>query len=75
MIKTIDPLFRPEDHLALLPPAPPKLIVIDAGHGGADPGKQNAKLRLNEKDLTLDVVLRLKKSLEQRGYVVQLTRV
>jgi len=74
VIKTIDPLFRPEDHLALLPPGPPKLIVIDAGHGGADPGKQNLKLKLSEKDLTLDVVKRLKKLLEQRGYAVQLTR-
>ncbi len=74
VIKTIAPLLRPEDHQALLPPVPPRLIVLDAGHGGSDPGKQNLKLKLNEKDMTLDVVLRLKTLLELRGYAVQLTR-
>jgi len=74
VIKTIAPLLRPEEHQAHLPPAPPRLIVLDAGHGGSDPGKQNLKLKLNEKDMTLDVVLRLKKVLETRGYAVQLTR-
>ena len=73
VIKTVAPLLRPEDHVVQLP-APPKLILLDAGHGGADPGKQNLKLKLNEKDMTLDVVLRLKKLLEQRGYAVKLTR-
>lgn len=74
VIKTIAPLLRPEDHQALLPPVPPRLIVLDAGHGGADPGKQNLQLKLDEKNMTLDVVLRLKKLLELRGYAVQLTR-
>jgi N-acetylmuramoyl-L-alanine amidase len=74
VIKTIAPLLRPEDHLAFLPAAPPKVIVIDAGHGGNDPGKQNLKLKLDEKDMTLDVVLRLKKLPEIRGYQVRLTR-
>ncbi len=73
VIKIIDPLVRPEDHQTLLPSAP-KLIVLDAGHGGTDPGKQNARLKLDEKDMTLDVVLRLKKLLELRGYRVLLTR-
>ncbi|HEX2862897.1 MAG TPA: N-acetylmuramoyl-L-alanine amidase [Lacunisphaera sp.] len=48
--------------------------MLDAGHGGADPGKQHLKLKLNEKDMTLDVVLRLKKLLELRGFAVRLTR-
>lgn len=74
VIKTLAPLLRPEDHQAFLPQTPPRLIVLDAGHGGSDPGKQNLKLKLDEKDMTLDVVLRLKKLLELRGYAVLLTR-
>lgn len=73
VIKTIAPLFAPADHTAFLPEAP-KLIVIDPGHGGTDPGKQNLRLKIDEKDMTLDVALRLKKLLEVRGYKVVLTR-
>ncbi len=73
VIKTIAPLLAPADHTPFLP-APPKLIVIDPGHGGTDPGKQNTRLKLDEKDMTLDVALRLKKLLELRGYKVVLTR-
>lgn len=73
VIKTIAPLLQPADHAGQLP-APPRLIVLDPGHGGSDPGTQNAALHLDEKDLTLDVVLRLKKLLEAGGYRVVLTR-
>ena len=48
-------------------------IVIDAGHGGHDPGAQANGV--NEADLTLDVALRLQKLLEkQPGVEVVMTR-
>jgi N-acetylmuramoyl-L-alanine amidase len=73
VIKTIAPLLNLSECASRLP-APPRLIVLDAGHGGADPGTQNLALHLDEKNVTLDVVLRLKQLLEGRGYRVMLTR-
>ena len=49
-----------------------KVIVIDPGHGGADPGAQNSGLK--EKDVNLDISLRLSKVLESKGCKVILTR-
>ncbi|MSU46198.1 MAG: N-acetylmuramoyl-L-alanine amidase [Lacunisphaera sp.] len=74
VIKIVAPLFQPADHLAFLPAAPPRLIVLDPGHGGTDPGTENKKLGVNEKTFTLDVAFRLKKLLEAGGYRVLLTR-
>ncbi len=51
-----------------------KVIVIDPGHGGAEPGSENKSLSLLEKDLNLDVSIRLQKLLEDNGYKVVLTR-
>jgi len=48
-------------------------IVIDAGHGGKDPGAIGAK-GLKEKDVNLDVAKRLKKVLEEKGLDVIMTR-
>jgi N-acetylmuramoyl-L-alanine amidase len=67
------PLLRPA--LAGPPPPAPRIIAIDPGHGGYDPGKENSRLRLQEKVLTLDVGLRLRKLLEAAGYKVVMTRV
>lgn len=47
-------------------------IVIDAGHGGSDPGKVQGKMR--EKAYTLDIAKRLQRILTKRKYKVTLTR-
>lgn len=74
VVKLIAPLFRPGDRRDALPATQPRTIVLDAGHGGSDPGKENKVLGVNEKTFTLDVVLRLKKLLELEGWRVLLTR-
>ena len=48
-------------------------IVVDAGHGGSDPGKVGVNDAL-EKDINLSVALKLKTLLEQRNIRVVLTR-
>jgi N-acetylmuramoyl-L-alanine amidase len=48
-------------------------IVIDAGHGGQDPGTMD-KNGLREKDIVLDVARRVRKLLEKDGYEVIMTR-
>jgi len=51
-----------------------KIVVIDAGHGGKDPGASGGG-RAHEKDLTLAAARALKKRLERDGrYRVVLTR-
>ena len=54
------------------PSANPRLIVIDPGHGGSDPGAQNSGL--SEKAITLDISSRLRSILVARGWTVQMTR-
>ncbi|MDR2355776.1 MAG: N-acetylmuramoyl-L-alanine amidase [Clostridiales Family XIII bacterium] len=52
-------------------------VVIDAGHGGSDPGalgKENGQTLLFEKDVNLDVALRLETYLRAAGFSVYMIR-
>ena len=72
------PSTAPEDprHLqrvaAAAFPLAVRRVVLDAGHGGSDPGASS--LGLAEKDITLDIGRRLRHILEQNGFEVVVTR-
>ena len=71
-LRCLAPLLRPGFGATL--PAPARIIVLDPGHGGDDPGTENKAFGLREKILTLDVAQRSKKILEAAGFKVLLTR-
>lgn len=48
-------------------------IVVDAGHGGSDPGAIGVN-GLNEKTVNLDIALQVRELLIKRGYEVAMTR-
>jgi N-acetylmuramoyl-L-alanine amidase len=52
---------------------PIREIIIDAGHGGKDPGAIGRR-NIQEKRIVLDVSQRLAKILKERGYKVKMTR-
>ena len=49
------------------------VVVVDAGHGGSDPGKIGINGAL-EKDVNLKIAIKLKKLLEEQGVKVIMTR-
>ena len=55
-----------------------KSVMLDAGHGGNDPGAihtdEDGNVLLKEKDLNLSVTLKVKELLEKEGVLVNLTR-
>jgi len=69
--KTIRPILFPQTN-----GTPKKLfhIFIDPGHGGKDRGAMNAKYRLTEKAVALDIAGRLGKELRKNGYKVSFSR-
>ena len=66
------PLQSPLRYSSTLPVNPVQMIVVDAGHGGHDPGTSHYGLK--EKQLALDITRRLRTALEARGITVVMTR-
>ncbi len=64
---TVLQIERPKDRSV-------KVIVLDPGHGGNDPGAVGKKLKLREKEVNLNVCLKLKHMLEKElGVTVLMT--
>jgi N-acetylmuramoyl-L-alanine amidase len=68
--KNIDPILRSAGYLKR---EMPRIIVLDPGHGGKDPGTRGPS-KLQEKTVVLDIAKRTQKLLESRGFTVYLTR-
>ncbi|MDQ7824053.1 MAG: N-acetylmuramoyl-L-alanine amidase [Candidatus Eremiobacteraeota bacterium] len=49
-------------------------IVLDPGHGGGDPGAVNSAYGVLEKEVNLDLAMRLMRILQKSGWKVVLTR-
>lgn len=50
-----------------------KIIIIDAGHGGDDPGKPGT-LGKNEDELNLEIAMKLRELIEESGGIAVMTR-
>ena len=51
-----------------------KIVVLDPGHGGKDPGAIGRSFKTYEKNITLSLGKELKRLLENKGYKVYMTR-
>jgi N-acetylmuramoyl-L-alanine amidase len=51
-----------------------KVIVVDAGHGGADPGTHGSNTGIFECDINLQIANRLSEALKKNGVTVVMTR-
>lgn len=65
--------FKNQEYETVYMPLSQKVVLIDAGHGGWDPGMVTEDNTL-EKDLNLQVALKLQQYLEQSGCYVIMTR-
>lgn len=65
--------IKPTKESLSFPAYPISKVVVDAGHGGKDPGAIG-RYSLKEKDITLDVAKRFRNELQSRGIEVIMTR-
>ncbi len=65
---------KPSRPVPVRKPQAPRLLMIDPGHGGRDPGAIG-RLGTQEKDITIDIARRMADALSgQPGVIVKLTR-
>jgi N-acetylmuramoyl-L-alanine amidase len=64
--------YRTETAPAFAMPVSKKIVVIDAGHGGRDPG--TVRDNVQEKDINLNIAKKLQAHLEEGGATVLITR-
>lgn len=62
-----------EETLSVMMPVNEKIVILDAGHGGWDPGKAGIQGE-HEKEINLKIMSRLQMLLEQGGALVYITR-
>lgn len=65
-------IFRKVDATINELPLLNKIIYVDPGHGGRDPGTMYGKIM--EKDINLDISLKLRDELMKKGAIVYMTR-
>jgi len=65
--------YKDIDEMAFAMPLSKKIIVVDAGHGGRDPGAFSGNVK--EKTINLGIALKLQTFLEQGGATVLVTRI
>jgi len=64
---------RLDTRVALMPPLAGRVIAVDPGHGGVDPGALGPG-GVHEKDIVLTVGLKVRTLLESSGAIVVMTR-
>lgn len=69
--KGLDPILR---SYAYVPKRMPRLVVLDPGHGGNEPGTSGTKTKVREKEVVLDISHRVRKLLEAKKIKVRMTR-
>lgn len=74
--KTEEPTVKPTAKPSVSQTVNKKLVVLDAGHGGTDPGAIGymGGNEVLEKTLTLQITNKVKTILENAGYTVSMTR-
>ena len=70
LLKLIDPVLRPQ---YIKGSTPFTTVIIDPGHGGADPGATSSRYG-SEKHYTLRVARKLRDELKKRNFKVVMTR-